>query len=154
MQMGFLDIFKFKPEPACPNCNRPIEALPKRSGTCIHCKQKYYMCKDPENGKYIFTNTEGKKAIEKKKQHLIDLENSRNNTSSFKAALENSEGVKKKWMTSRLPGGRETHKYYESLGMVEMNYEYAPGLKYPGDPHCKDPKELDGCRCTFVCDTD
>ncbi len=52
--MGFLDIFKTKQELKCPSCNQPIEALPKRSGTCVHCKQKYYMCKDPENGKYIF----------------------------------------------------------------------------------------------------
>lgn len=150
--MEFLNIFKSKPR--CPSCNQPIEALPKRSGTCIHCKQKYYMCKDPEDGKYIFTHSEGKKTIEIKKRHLIDLECSRYNTESFEAAMEDAEGVKKEWMTSGLPDVRDTHKYYESLGPVEMDFEYAPGLKYPGDPHCKDPKELEGCKCTIIYDVD
>lgn len=150
--MGFFDIFKFKPQPACPSCNHSIEALPKMSGTCIHCNQKYYMCKDPENGKYIFTNTEGK-AIEEKKQHLLDLECSRNNTASFKEAQENSEGVKKIWMF--IPGLKpcrcwENHKKFEELGPVEMGYEYAPGLKYPGDLHCKDPNESECCCCSLV----
>ena len=148
--MGFLDIFKSKPVPTCPSCNQPIDILPKRSGTCIHCKQKYYMCKDPEDGKYIFTNTQGKEAIEIKKQHLIDLGNSSNNTASFEGAKESGVALSKEWLTSGLPDVKEMHKYYESLGPVEMDYEYAPGLKYPGDPHCKDPKELDGCRCTIV----
>jgi hypothetical protein len=139
--------------PNCPSCHQPIEAVPKRSGTCIHCKQKYYMCKDPENGKYIFTNSEGKKAMEKRKLYLINLEGSRNNTASFEAAQENSEGVKKEWLF--IPGLEESsrckqhHQDFQALGLVPMNYEYAPGLKYPGDPHCKDPKELEWCWCSI-----
>ena len=146
--MGLIDIFKSKKKPTCPSCNQQIEALPKRSGTCIHCKQKYYLCKDPEDGKYIFTNDEGKKAIEKKKQHLQDLECSKNNRANFEDALKNYIGYKKQW--SFIPGiesFNEKHKGYEALGPVEMDYEYAPGLKYPGDLHCKDSKELEGCIC-------
>ena len=103
---------------------------------------------------FQFTNTKGKKLIEKKKQHLLDLEGSKNNTASFEAAQENSEGVKKVWMF--IPGLKycsENHKKYEELGPVEMDYEYAPGLKYAGDPHCKDLKELEGCYCSIIYDT-
>ena len=57
--MEFFDVFKSKPEPICPSCNQPIEVLSKRSGTCIHCKQKYYMRKDYETNTYVFVNTKG-----------------------------------------------------------------------------------------------
>ena len=112
------------------------------------------MCKDPENGKYIFTNIEGKKAIEIKKRHFVDLINSRNNKASFESAMSLYSDIKKEWMTSGLPGVRDSHKAYEELGAVDINYEYAPGLKFPGDPDCKDPNELDGCLCTIVYDFD
>lgn len=156
--MGFLDFFKSKSEPICPSCNQPIEVLPKRSGTCKHCRQKYYMCKDPENDKYIFTNSEGKKAIEKKKLHLMCLEGAKNNRASFEEAMKNCEGVKKIWMfcATRWTSSYciEYHQEYESLGPVEMTYEFAPGLKYPGDHHCKDSRELEGCLCTIGYEVD
>lgn len=148
--MGLFDVFKSKSEPLCPSCNQPIGILPKHSGTCTHCKQKYYLCKNPENGKSILVNTEGKENIEKKKRHLIDITNSGYNTASFENAKASGVALAKIWSTSGLPDVRETHRYYESLGPVDMDYEYAPGLKYPGDPHCRDSKELDGCRCSIV----
>lgn len=143
--------------PTCPSCKKTIEAIPKRSGTCIHCNQKYYNCKDPENGKYIFTNIEGKNRIEKKMQHLRDLEGARNNRASFEAAHENSEGVKKIWMY--IPGltstyCKENHQRFEEIGPQEMEYEYSPGLKYPGDYHCKNPNELEGCICSIGYEVD
>jgi len=71
---------------------------------------------------------------------------STNNTQSFEGALSTGLDLKKVWMTSGYPDVRETHKRYETLGPVPMDYEYAPGLKYPGDPNCKDPNETEGCR--------
>lgn len=138
-----------KPSPTCPSCKQQIKAIPKRTGTCIHFKQKYFICKDPENGKYIFTNSEGKNAMEKKKQRLQDLECSKYNTASFKEAQE-VEGVKKIWMfIPGLDNFNEKHKSYEAMGPVNMDYEYSPGLKYPGDPHCKNPEETEGCICSI-----
>jgi len=72
------------------------------------------------------------------------------NTGSFMAAQENSEGVKKEWI--HIPGlktSRDNHAGFESMGPVEMDYEYAPGLKYPGDPDCNDPEEIINCYCSI-----
>lgn len=141
-------------KPICPSCKQPIETLPKRAGTCIHCKQKYYICKDPKSGEYIFTNDEGKKGIEIKKQQIQDRLNSKYAVESWNSVYENSEGVKKVWMTSGWGNEREKHLYYESLGPVDMDYEYSPGLKYPCDPHAKDKDEIKGCNCTIIYKTE
>jgi hypothetical protein len=92
--------------------------------------------------------------FKKDKQKAIDNQNSKSNGLSFNTASNVGIGVKKFWMTSGLPDVRDSHKYYESLGSVPMDYEYAPGLKFPGDPDCKDPNEVDDCRCTIGYDVD
>lgn len=71
------------------------------------------------------------------------------NTASFEAAQENAEGVRKEWLTSGLPNVRETHQYYESLGVVDMDYEYASGLQFPGDEN-GEADEVINCRCTII----
>ena len=76
------------------------------------------------------------------------------NKASFESALSSGLDIKKIWMTSGLSDVRETHKEYEALGPVPMNYEYAPGLKFPGDPDCLNPDEIKGCRCTIGYDVD
>ena len=55
------------------------------------------------------------------------------NTGSYEAANE-VEGVKKQWMF--IPGlktFRASHQGFEAEGPKDMNYEYAPGLRHPGD---------------------
>lgn len=72
------------------------------------------------------------------------------NTGSFEAALENSEGCVKEWLTSGLPNTRESHLYYESLGPQELDYEFAPGLQFPSDENCPDAGDVINCRCTYT----
>jgi hypothetical protein len=75
------------------------------------------------------------------------------NTGSFEAAREEgTEDVTKEWITSGLPNIRDSHLEYEALGAVEFDYEYAPGLQFPGD-ETGEPEEIINCRCTYVLDT-
>jgi hypothetical protein len=76
------------------------------------------------------------------------------NKRSYENALSTGLDIKKGWLTSGLPDTRESHLRYEKLGFVDMKFEYAPGLKFPGDPDCPDLTEIDGCRCTIIYDVD
>ena len=78
--------------------------------------------------------------------------NSAGNMGSFDAASENAEGVTKEWLTSGLPNTRQSHLDHEALGPVEMDYDYATGLQFPGDPDCEEAEEVINCRCTYVMD--
>lgn len=51
------------------------------------------------------------------------------------------------WMEGSIPMICERHLPYEKLGYVDLSYEYAPGLKFPYDPDCKDEREKTYCRC-------
>jgi hypothetical protein len=76
---------------------------------------------------------------------------SASSTASYEAAMEGDlTGVMKQWFTSGLPGVRETHQYYESLGDVEPDYEFAPGLKFPLDSDCEDAGDVINCRCDLI----
>lgn len=69
------------------------------------------------------------------------------NQASYQGALSTGLDIKKYWMTSGLPGVRSTHREYEAMGDQSMDYEYAPGLKVPGDPSGS-AEEIINCRCT------
>lgn len=72
------------------------------------------------------------------------------NTGSFEAAQDNKEGVLKHWIF--IPGMktfREEHQGFDVMGDVEMDYEYAPGLQYAGDPDCNDAEEVINCFCSI-----
>ncbi len=100
----------------------------------------------------FFTNTNGKKTIEIKKQHLIDLELSKNNTASFKDALGLGVPLKKQWIGTLYYIDKKPfycHTNYEALGFSDMDYEYSPGLKFPGDPDCMNKKETENCKCSI-----
>jgi hypothetical protein len=76
------------------------------------------------------------------------------NTGSFEGAKESGVALAKNWSTSGLPGIRQTHLDYEALGSVPMDYEYATGLLYPGDPDCPDGSDIINCRCSPTYETD
>jgi hypothetical protein len=77
------------------------------------------------------------------------------NTASFEGAQENAEGVLKEWMF--IPGlktFRENHQGFEAMGPQEMDFDYADGLKFPGDPDCNDPGEVINCYCSIIYTTE
>ena len=71
------------------------------------------------------------------------------NKGAFDSASSMGYEMTKEWLTSGLKGIRPSHLFYESLGAVKMDYEYAPGLKHPGDPNGS-PDEIINCRCDFA----
>jgi len=56
---------------------------------------------------------------------------------------------KKIWLDSGDNHVRETHKKYAKLKAKEMDYEYAPGLKFPHDFDAE-AAEVMGCRCVIA----
>jgi hypothetical protein len=80
--------------------------------------------------------------------------NSASNFGSFEAASEYGEGVEKTWVLSNLMvKHRESHVTYDQMGSQPMDFEYAPGLKFPGDPDCEDGGEVINCLCYYTLDT-
>ena len=71
------------------------------------------------------------------------------NQGSFEGAKSTGLDIGKFWMTSGLPGVRETHLQYEGEGIVDMEYDYAEGLQFPGDANCQDAGDVINCRCTI-----
>ena len=67
----------------------------------------------------------------------------------------NDEGfhVKKIWKATLDNRTRETHQEYDGVEPVELDYEYAPGLKRPKDPDCPDLSEVCNCRCRLLYNT-
>ncbi|MCX6329192.1 MAG: hypothetical protein NTZ85_06720 [Bacteroidia bacterium] len=51
------------------------------------------------------------------------------------------------WYGRKNPKTCEKHIHYARLGYVDLNYEYAPGLKFPFDPDCNDEIEKIDCHC-------
>lgn len=70
------------------------------------------------------------------------------NKGSFDGASSVGLDVQKAWLTIG-SGARDSHRYYEGLGFVPMNYDYNIGLKHPGDP-AGSPEEIINCRCTII----
>ena len=75
------------------------------------------------------------------------------NKGSFDGAKNSGLDIKKGWLTSGLPGVRDTHLSYELRGYINMEEEFAPGLLHPGDPNGA-PEEIINCRCTIVYEVD
>ena len=72
---------------------------------------------------------------------------------SMYRASDEGFSVKKYWMATLDNRTRETHRKYDGLDPVELDYEYAPGLKRPKDPDCPDLSEVCNCRCRILYDT-
>lgn len=60
--------------------------------------------------------------------------------------------VKKYWLCAKDNRTRDSHIYYDSMPPVELDYEYAPGLKRPRDPDCGIMEEVCNCRCSIQFD--
>lgn len=72
--------------------------------------------------------------------------------SMYRASDEGFE-VKKYWRATKDNRTRETHIEYDSMEPVELDYEYAEGLKKPRDPDCSIMAEVCNCRCIILYDT-
>lgn len=83
---------------------------------------------------------------------MTDAENKGRLDSMYRADDEGFE-VKKYWIATLDNRTRDTHIEYDSMEPVELDYEYAPGLKKPRDPDCSDPAEVCNCRCCLAYDT-
>lgn len=70
------------------------------------------------------------------------------NKGSFDGALQTGVDMQKEWINSGLPGMRQSHIIYGSMGAQRMDFQYAPGLRHPGDPEGS-ADEVINCRCTI-----
>lgn len=107
----------------------------------------------------IFSNSA--KAVVNKNQNsanrqasdtATDAENKGRLDSMYRAYDEGFE-VKKYWVATLDNRTRETHIEYDGLDPVELDYEYAPGLKRPKDPDCELKEEVCNCRCEIFYST-
>lgn len=83
---------------------------------------------------------------------MTDAE-SKGRLDSMYRASDEGFGVKKYWIATLDNRTRPTHRIYDGLDPVDLDYEYAPGLKKPRDPNCPDPNEVCGCRCRILYNT-
>lgn len=83
---------------------------------------------------------------------LTDAESKGRLDSMYRASDEGFE-VKKYWRATKDNRTRESHIEYDGMGTVDLDYEYAPGLKKPRDPNCSIMAEVCNCRCSLLYDT-
>lgn len=84
--------------------------------------------------------------------NFISQENMRSFNDALQTAQDSGLTFQKIWiMTVYYDHGvpKVCHPQYEQLGYVNMEYDYAPGLKFPCDPNCNDPNETKDCRCSI-----
>ena len=74
--------------------------------------------------------------------------NSASNAAGWDVMKEMGVAKSKTWVTMEDEKVRPLHQEYMGRGDQELDYEYAPGLKYPNDPDCEDGGEVINCRCT------
>ena len=75
------------------------------------------------------------------------------NKGSFDGAMSTGLDIQKGWLTSGLQNVRATHALYGSMDFQPMDYEYAYGLQFPGDPRA-DPSEIINCHCAIIYNVD
>lgn len=72
---------------------------------------------------------------------------------SMYRAYDEGFSVKKYWIATLDNRTRDTHIQYDGMDPVELDYEYAPGLKKPKDPDCSIMAEVCNCRCRILYNT-
>ena len=67
----------------------------------------------------------------------------------------NDEGfeVQKRWVCTFDNKTRDSHIEYDSMGVVDLDYEYNTGLRKPRDPDCSIMEEVCNCRCALTYET-
>lgn len=75
-----------------------------------------------------------------------DAENKGRIDSMYRARDEGFH-VQKIWIATLDNRTRDTHIEYDGMDAVELDYEYAPGLKEPRDSGCSIMAEVCNCRC-------
>lgn len=68
---------------------------------------------------------------------------------SMYRASDEGWDVKKTWVATLDNRTRDTHREYDGVPPVDLDYEYVPGLKKPRDPDCPDLAEVCNCRCSI-----
>lgn len=111
-------------------------------------------------------------AVDKIASHVVQQVTSRNKGSAYRQASDMCTGaenrgrmdgmwraydegfeVKKEWVAILDNRTRDTHRIYDGIGPVDLDYEYNEGLKEPKDPHCSIAEEVCNCRCAITFDT-
>lgn len=72
---------------------------------------------------------------------------------SMYRAYDEGFTVKKYWIAILDNKTRDTHIEYDSMEPVDLDYEYADGLKRPKDSRCSIMAEVCNCRCDLGYDT-
>lgn len=68
---------------------------------------------------------------------------------SMYRASDEGFNVEKEWICTFDNRTRDSHIEYDSLGWVDLDYEYNKGLKKPKDPNCSIMEEVCNCRCSI-----
>lgn len=84
---------------------------------------------------------------------LTDAESKGRLDSLYRAYDEGFDGIKKEWVCVFDNRTRDTHREYNDLGPVPLDFEYNDGLKRPRDKNCEDLSDVCNCRCAITWDT-
>ncbi len=68
---------------------------------------------------------------------------------SMYRASDEGLNVEKEWICTFDNRTRDSHIEYDSMGWVDLDYEYNTGLKKPKDPNCSIMEEVCNCRCSI-----
>lgn len=84
---------------------------------------------------------------------LTDAESKGRLDSLYRAYDEGFDGIKKEWVCVFDNRTRDTHREYNDIGPVPLDFEYNVGLKRPRDKNCGDLADVCNCRCAITWDT-
>lgn len=84
---------------------------------------------------------------------LTDAESKGRLDSLYRAYDEGFYGIKKEWVCVFDNRTRDTHRKYNDIGPVPLDFEYNDGLKRPKDSNCRDLADVCNCRCAITWDT-
>ena len=105
--------------------------------------------------KKIFDNA-ARKTVEKNRESsnrqasdMVTGAESMGRMDSMYRASDEGFNVEKEWICTFDNRTRDSHIEYDSMGWVDLDYEYNTGLKKPKDPNCSIMEEVCNCRCSI-----